>query len=177
MAQTTTNKVKIDAKSVIEELKTPGLIILGIIGGSMTGKMIDKVIKVDETKTGFDVKKMVKPLVQITAGVGGAIFLKDKNLKLVASGVAATGIASSVKVFLKKDLLQGISQFAGLGNSQEQSYTQVFKEPLNLEIAPYNPKLPILTGGQELIEIPIETEEVSGVDLGAYQEIKEVEIL
>ena len=176
-------KAKINVTSIIEELKTPGLIIVGMIGGNLAGKMLDKALKIDETATGFSAKAMVKPIVQITAGVGGALFLKDKNLKLIASGVAASGIASTVKIFLKKDVLQGLTTFAGLGNSNPD-YKQVFREPINLQIEAYNPDLPALQVGAAeeneidgIATIPIETEEFSGTDLGEYTEIKEVQIL
>ena len=180
-----TTKTKLDAKTILEELKTPGLIILGMVGGNLVGKLVDKAVKVDETATGFQAKALVKPVLQITAGVGGAIFLKNKNLRLIATGVAATGIASTVKVFLKKDILQGLTEFAGLGASDPVK--QVFREPVNLSIEPYNPDLPQLPPSQveavpedtEQVEaIPIENEtDISGSDLGEYQEIKEVQIL
>ncbi|MFN8208095.1 MAG: hypothetical protein U0T82_11895 [Bacteroidales bacterium] len=176
MAQKNKNfKAKLDAKTIIEELKTPGLIILGMVGGNMAGKLIDKAVKVDETAIGFQAKALVKPIVQISAGVGGALFLKDKNLKLVASGVAASGIASTVKVFLKKDILQGLTNFAGLGESDQVNH--VFREPVNLSIEPYNPELPQLPPAQ-IAEIPVESEfEFSGIELGEYTEVKEVQIL
>lgn len=167
---------KLDAKTILEELKTPGLIILGMVGGNMAGKLIDKVVKVDPTATGFQVKALAKPIVQITAGLGGTLFLKDKNMRLIASGVAASGIASTVKVFLKKDILQGLTDFAGLGNTLN-SVQQVFREPINLNIEPYNPELPTLPASQ-MEALPIESnEELSSRDLGEYTEIKEVQIL
>jgi len=172
---------KLGLGAVLEELKTPGLIILGMVGGNMAGKLIDKVIKVDETATGIQPKAFIKPVVQITAGVGGALFLKDKNLKLIASGIAASGIASSVKVFLKKDILQGLTNFAGLGETAEVK--NVFREPINLQIEPYYPNLPALTGGGDeneidgIAKIPVETDDFSGTELGDYTEIKEVQIL
>jgi len=172
----TSKKGKFDAKSIIEEFKTPGLIIIGMVGGNMAGKLLDKVLPVDETATGFQAKALIKPIVQITAGVGGALLLKDQNLKLIASGVAASGLAGTVKVFLKKDILQGLTNFAGLGDSND-GYKQVFREPMNLQIEAYNPhlpELPALTGN--FAELPIETE-ISGADLGEYTEIKEVQIL
>jgi len=167
----------VDLMSILQEVKTPGLIILGMVGGNYAGKLLDKVIKVDETATTFQAKALVKPLVQITAGIGGALFLKDKNLKLIASGVAAGGLAGTVKVFLKKDILNGLASFAGLGDPEptdKPNYNQVFREPINLQIEAYNPHLPELTGN--LAELPIETE-ISGADLGEYTEIKEVQIL
>lgn len=174
MAQKESNsKTKLDTKAIIEELKTPGLIILGMVGGNMAGKLIDKAVKVDDTATGFQVKALIKPVIQISAGVGGALFLKDKNLKLICSGVAASGIASTVKVFLKKDILQGLTNFAGLG----EAVNQVFREPLNLSIEPYNPDLPQLPPSQ-MAALPVEYEsDMSGSDLGEYTEIKSVEIL
>lgn len=167
-------KVKLDPKAIIEELKTPGLIILGMVGGNMAGKMIDKAVKVETEATGFQAKALIKPVVQISAGVGGALFLKDKNLKLIASGVAASGIASTVKVFLKKDILQGLTNFAGLGDSD--AVRQIFREPVNLSIEAYNPDLPQLPAAQ-VEAIPVETEDDISGTMGAYQEIKEVEIL
>ena len=167
------SKVKIDAKTIIEELKTPGLIILGMVGGNMAGKLIDKAVKVDDSVVGFQAKGLIKPIIQISAGVGGALFLKDKNLKLIASGVAASGIASTVKVFLKKDILQGLTNFAGFGDS----VNQVFREPLNLSIEAYNPDLPALSS-LELAALPIENEsDSSSTEMGNYTEISEVEIL
>ena len=166
-----------DPKTILEEIKTPGLIILGMVGGNMAGKLLDKVITVDTTATTFQAKALIKPIVQITAGVGGALLLKDQNLKLIASGVAASGLAGTVKVFLKKDILQGLTNFAGLGDSND-GYKQVFREPMNLQIEAYNPHLPELPErrGEALAELPIETE-ISGADLGEYTEIKEVQIL
>jgi len=164
-----TKKAKLDAKTILNELKTPGLIILGMIGGNMAGKVIDKVVKVDENATGFNAKALIKPVVQITAGVGGAILLKNNNLKLVASGVAASGMASAVKVFLKKDLLNGLGEY-----SISDPPKRVFREPLNLAIAPYNPDLPALN---EYKEVPIEQESFSGSELADYTEIQEVQIL
>ena len=135
-------KAKLDAKTILEELKTPGLIILGMVGGNMAGKLIDKAVKVDDTATGFQAKALIKPVIQISAGVGGALFLKNKNLKLIASGVAASGIASTVKVFLKKDILQGLADISGLG--APDPVRPVFREPMNLAIEPYTPDLPAL---------------------------------
>ena len=166
-----TAKPKLNAKTVLEELKTPGLIILGMIGGTMGGKLIDKVLPVDETATGFQVKSLVKPIVQITAGVAGAVLLKDKNLKLIASGVAASGITSTVKVFLKKDLLSGLGDF-----NINDPLKRVFRDPINLAVVPYNPDLPLLPGHQDIPTIQVENAPSMG-ELDDYQEIQEVQIL
>jgi hypothetical protein len=107
----------------------------------------------------MNVKSLAKPVVMLTAGVAGSIFLKDKNLKLIASGVAASGIASGVKVFLKKDILAG---FDGLGSDI-------------LQVEAYDPNLPLLQDGNyDVMDV-----EMAGSDamLDDYQEIQEVEIL
>lgn len=168
-----TAKPKLNAKSVIEELKTPGLIIIGMIGGNLAGKLIDKAIPIDETATGFQAKALVKPILQISAGIGGAIFLKDKNLKLIAGGVAASGIASTVKVFLKKDILSGLGDF-----NIADPLKRVFRDPINLAIAPYNPELPVLNEtNSDLRTIEIESAPTDMGELADYEEVQEVQIL
>ena len=168
-----TAKPKLNAKSVIEELKTPGLIIIGMIGGNLAGKLIDKAIPIDETATGFQAKALVKPILQISAGIGGAIFLKDKNLKLIAGGVAASGIASTVKVFLKKDILSGLGDF-----NIADPLKRIFRDPINLAIAPYNPELPVLNeSNSDLRTIEIESAPTDMGELADYEEVQEVQIL
>ncbi len=153
-------KTKISGKQVLDEVKGPILIVAGMIGANMAGKAIDKVLKVESSLEGMNVKSMAKPVVLLTAGVAGAIFLKEPNLKLIATGIAASGIASSVKVFLKKDLLAG---FDGLGESDL------------IQIEPYDPELPELEDGSyDTLDV-----EIAGPDtmLDDYEEIQEVEIL
>jgi hypothetical protein len=162
-------KKKLSAGGILNELKTPALLIVGMVGGTMAGKMLDKVMPVDETATGFQVKSLVKPVVQIGVGMAGALLLKDQNLKLVAAGVTASGIASTVKVFLKKDIL------AGLGDpSMGAPIKRVFREPINLSIEPYNPDLPELPAHAETV--PVEGMPNMG-ELDDYQEVQEVQIL
>ena len=166
-------KPKLNAQTIIEELKAPALMAVGLIGGNFAGKMIDKAVPVDETATGFQAKALIKPLVQLTAGLGGAIFLKDKNIKLIAGGIAISGVASSVKVFLKKDILSGLGD-VNLGETVQK----VFREPVNLSIGPYNPDLPALSAPSEPIqEIPIEEIPLSMGELSDYQEVQEIQIL
>ena len=159
------NGKKITSKQVLTELKRPALIVLGIAGGSLAGKAIDKVLKVDPTKTGFDAKALAKPIVQLSAGIGGAILLKDKNLKLVASGVTGSGVASTVKVLVKKDLLSG---FKGLGQNLNAA-----RQLLNAR--PYNSDLPELSEGN-YSTMQIEYANPSD-SFDEYEEVEEIEIL
>jgi len=132
---------------VWDEVKTPLLIMSGLAGGVLAGKAIDKyVVKPNATATGFQVKSLVKPAVQLAAGIGGHILSKNEYVKLVATGVAVSGILSTTKVILKKDILQGLSEMAGLGATDEVK--RVFREPVNITIEPYNPDLPRLPRAQ-----------------------------
>ncbi len=162
--------MKISGKQILDELKTPALIILGMAGGNLAGNIIDKTLKVDNTQEGFNIKKIVKPIVQISAGLSGTLLLKNENLKLISVGVTASGVASTVKVLLKKDLLNG---FKGLG---EAEVLKQFRE--NLKLQRYNPNLPELSELSELnnIEtIPIEMSNSGRFE--DYQEIDEIEII
>ena len=163
-------KSKVTMKTALEDLKGAGLVILGVAGGAFVGKGIDKIMKVDEASTEFQMKAIVKPIVQIVSGVGGAIFLKNKNLKLIASGVATSGVITGVKVFLKKDILNGLGDF-----NIADPVKRVFRDPINLAIAPYNPELPVLDEHRE--EIQIEAAPANMGELDDYQEVQEVEIL
>ncbi len=163
-------KSKVTMKTALEDLKGAGLVILGVLGGAMAGKVIDKILPVDETATEFQYKSLVKPVVQLAVGASGAILLKNKNLKLVACGFAATGVVTGVKVFLKKDILNGLGDF-----NIADPVKRVFRDPINLAIAPYNPELPPLSEHRE--EIQIESAPTTVGELDDYEEIQEVQIL
>jgi hypothetical protein len=159
------NEKKITPKDVLEELKGPALIVLGIAGGSITGKAIDKALKVDPNIKGFNVKALAKPVVQLTAGIGGALLAKDDNLKLLASGVGASGVASTIKVLIKKDLLSG---FKGLGENLAAA-----RQLLNARS--YNPNLPELPeGNYDTVQIEYADPSES---FDEYEEVEEIEIL
>lgn len=159
---------KINAKQVLEELKGPSLIVLGILGGSMAGKLIDKTLKVDPSQKGLNAKALAKPVLQLSAGIGGAIFLKDENLKLIATGLTASGIASTVKVLVKKDILSG---FKGLGEN-----LQAARQLLKAES--YKPNLPELQELQEENYQSVQIEYAKPTDnFEEYEEIQEVDIL
>lgn len=166
--------VKHGATKALQELKVPGLIILGMVGGNMAGKLIDKVIKPDPSAKGLkNAKNLIRPVIQISAGLAGRVLLKDENLKLIATGVAVGGVFSGVKVLLKKDLLAGLTGVNGLGETEDQ-VQQIFREPLSLAIEPYTPDLPRLPEAQ-MAALPVETEsEITGTDLGEYEEVKEI---
>jgi hypothetical protein len=157
---------KLSSQAVMEEVKNLAMLGGGVVLGSVGGRLIDKILKVDGTETGFNAKAMARPVVLIAAGAAGAVMLKEKNMKLLATGVGAAGVLSGVKVILKKDLLAGLADFSGLGNDDSDMSTpvKVFREPVQLAVERYNPDLPALNAVympypnpmdvQEQIDIP-----------------------
>ena len=135
---------KLSGQAVMGEIKTLAMLTGGVVIGSVGGKMIDKVLNVDATATGFNVKAMARPIVLLGVGAAGNLMLKDPNMKMLATGVGASGLLSGVKVFLKKDLLAGLSDFSfnGIDGLGEPT---VYREPMNLSIERYNPDLPALS--------------------------------
>ena len=138
---TRTKKTKISSQAVMGEIKTLAMLTGGVVIGSVGGKMIDKVLNVDATATGFNAKALARPIVLLGVGTAGNLMLKDPNMKMLATGVGASGLLSGVKVLMKKDLLAGLSDFSfsGLGAPS------VYREPLNLSVERYNPDLPALS--------------------------------
>ncbi len=138
---TRTKKTKISSQAVMGELKTLAMLTGGVVIGSVGGKMIDKVLNVDASATGFNAKALARPIVLVGVGTAGNLMLKDPNMKMLATGVGASGLLSGVKVLMKKDLLAGLADFSfsGLGEPS------VYREPLNLSVDRYNPDLPALS--------------------------------
>jgi len=152
---------KLSSQAVMEEVKNLAMLGGGVVLGSVGGRLIDKVMKVDGTETGFNAKAMARPVVLIAAGAAGAVMLKEKNMKLLATGVGAAGVLSGVKVILKKDLLAGLADFSGLGNddSDMSAPFKVFREPVQLAVERYNPDLPALNAVYMPYPNPMDTQE------------------
>ena len=138
---TRTKKTKISSQAVMGEIKTLAMLTGGVVIGSVGGKMIDKVLKVDAGASGFNAKALARPIVLMGVGTAGNLMLKDHNMKMLATGVGASGLLSGVKVLMKKDLLAGLSDFSfsGLGEPT------VYREAMNLSVDRYNPDLPSLS--------------------------------
>jgi hypothetical protein len=145
MATKTKTKSKVSGQAVMEEIKSLALLTGGVVIGSISGKMLDKMLKVDPNLTGINVKAFVRPLALIGAGAAGNIFFKDRNMKLIATGIGASGVLSGVKVVLKKDLLAGLDNFTFNGIQGFLGEPSVYREPTNLSVDRYNPDLPVLS--------------------------------
>ena len=137
-------KTKISSQAVMDEIKTLAMLTGGVVIGSVGGKMIDKVLNVDAAATGFNAKALARPIVLLGVGTAGNLMLKDPNMKMLATGVGASGLLSGVKVLLKKDLLAGLADFSFSGVDGLGEPT-VYREPINLSVERYNPDLPALS--------------------------------
>ncbi len=141
---TQTKKTKISSQAVMGEIKTLAMLTGGVVIGSMGGKMIDKVLNVDAAATGFNAKALARPIVLLGVGTAGNLMLKDPNMKMLATGIGASGLLSGVKVLLKKDLLAGLGDF-NINGIDGLGEPTVYREPMNLSIDRYNPDLPALS--------------------------------
>ena len=137
-------KTKISSQAVMDEIKTLAMLTGGVVIGSVGGKMIDKVLNVDASATGFNAKALARPIVLLGVGTAGNLMLKDPNMKMLATGVGASGLLSGVKVLLKKDLLAGLADFSFSGVDGLGEPT-VYRDPINLSVERYNPDLPALS--------------------------------
>ena len=141
---TQTKKTKISSQAVMGEIKTLAMLTGGVVIGSVGGKMIDKVLNVDAAATGFNAKALARPIVLLGVGTAGNLMLKDPNMKMLATGVGASGLLSGVKVLMKKDLLAGLADFS-INGIEGLGEPTVYREPMNLSIERYNPDLPALS--------------------------------
>lgn len=165
MAKRRTAGRAVTKDAIGKEIKDVVMLGVGVVGGSVLGSMLDKMLKVDHTDTRMDLKKFVRPLVLIGIGSVGSIKLDNENMKNIAKGAAMSGILSGVKVILRKDLLSGLDGFEGLGDTDaygepihfgELADAQVYYEPqiegtlalpmgdISFGAMAYDPELPTL---------------------------------
>jgi hypothetical protein len=135
---------KVTSKAMMGEIRSLAMISGGMILGTIGGKAIDKMLKVDNSLPGFQAKKFVRPISLLGAGILGSIKLQNTDLKMLSAGVGASGVVSTVKVVLKKDLLSGMD---GVGNPMT-----VYQDPMVHAIESYEPNLPALTAGNYIPE-------------------------
>ena len=169
----TTNK-----KAIMGELRSLAMISAGMIVGSMGGKALDKALKVDDTLPGFQAKKFVRPVALLGAGVLGAVKLKNQDLKMLSAGVGASGVVSTVKVVLKKDILSGLDG-TPLAASPELFMPMTTAQSVFIEsetdnyIESYEPNLPVLANYSEQEEyVTSEAGVIVTADSAEYEEIE-----
>jgi hypothetical protein len=138
------------------ELSKPLLIVGGLLAGNLIGKGIDKVIAIPEDATGFQIKALVKPLVQAGLGVGVILIAKDQGkdtgskktmktlIRNLGYGITGTGVISGIKIF-KKDLFDGLGNDEILGDVPvEAKYYREAKDDIMqmLQDNSFRPALP-----------------------------------
>ncbi len=145
MATKTKTKTKISSQAVMDELKTLALLTGGVVIGSMGGKMIDTMLKVDLSLPGFNAKAFARPVLLVGAGTAANLLIKNPNIKMLGVGVGAAGVLSGVKLVMKKDLLAGLADFSFNGIQGFLGEPSVYREPISLSVDRYNPDLPVLS--------------------------------
>ena len=150
-------------KDLMSTAKKTGKTTLLLVGGLVGGKVLSSVASKALNKSaagaklnglaGFEVSKMITPVVLIAAGIAGNHYLKNEDLKLVATGVAAAGTIDAVSVLIKKDVL---TAFGSIEGSQ-------------LSIEPYNPELPAIEDTRY-----IQIEDGKNKNYDAYTEVGSV---
>lgn len=166
------------------ELSKPLIVVGGLLAGNLIGKGIDKFIAVPADATGFQIKALVKPLVQAGFGVGIILLAREgsedknsmKTIKTLARtlgyGVAGAGIISGVKL-VKSDLFEGLGNDEILGAKPvEAKYYREAKNEI-MQMLQDNSFRPALTtavnGGNKESEMSglnilnISNEEISGI--------------
>ena len=104
---------KANSKAIMGEVKNLAMVAGGFVLGSMGGSALDRAMKVDPSIPGVNPKRFLKPAVQLGAGILGATKLKNTDMKLLASGVGASGVVSAVAIATRKNLLAGTNALSG----------------------------------------------------------------
>lgn len=132
----------------------PFAVLLGLWGGSLAGRLIDKgVARIPDKGDGekFQWKKLIKPIVLTGTGIAITYYgiARDKDgeeegiqfIKHLGYGVVGSGLVSGVRVFIKKDLFEGLGETDN--NLQEKYYTEAKEEIMKvLNDASFKPALP-----------------------------------
>lgn len=169
----TTNK-----KAIMGELRSLAMISAGMIAGSLGGKALDKALKVDENLPGFQAKKFVRPVALLGAGVLGTVKLKNQDLKMLSAGVGASGVVSTVKVVLKKDILNGLDGTPQMASPElfmpmTTAQSVFIESETDNYIESYEPNLPVLANYSEQEEyVTSEAGVIVTADSAEYEEIE-----
>ncbi len=132
-------------KGVIEDLKSIGLVLGGVVIGNLIDVGAQKILKLDSSVSlsGIaEMKKFISPAVKIVGGGAGAYFVPNKTARLLLGGVAVSGAASMVNYGVKKVIDKTGSNMSGIGEVDYDSIDQ-YNESMVLEN--YNPNFPELS--------------------------------
>ncbi len=119
------------------QLAKPFGVITGLVASAAIGYGIDHIpfLKPDEGATGFQVKKIVKPLLLTATGVVVAIVTHKNEKKSnvvnfvngVGYGVAAGGVVSGISVATGKPLVTGLGETDGTGSTKKHLEVEYYK--------------------------------------------------
>ena len=129
---------------VLEDLKSIGLVLGGVVIGNLIDVGAQKVLKLNDNVplSGIaEMKKFISPAVRIVGGSAGAYLVPNKAARLLLGGVAVSGATSVVNYGLNKVLKKNNPNVAGIGEIQAEPI-DVYRE--NMVLENYNPSLPNL---------------------------------
>ncbi len=132
-------------KGVIEDLKSIGLILGGVVIGRLVDVGAQKILKLDEgvSLSGIEeMKKFISPAVKIVGGGAGAYFVPNKTARLLLGGVAVSGAASIANYGITKVLNKTGTEISGMG---EIDYGSIDRHNESLVLDNMNPNFPELS--------------------------------
>jgi len=130
---------------VMEDLKSIGLVLGGVLIGNLVDVGAQKILKLDKNASlsGIaEMKKFISPAVKIVGGGAGAYFVPNKTARLLLGGVAVSGASSMVNYGMKKMLNKNGSNVSGFG---EIDYQSIDNQRENMVLENYNPEFPELS--------------------------------
>jgi hypothetical protein len=89
---------KVSQKAVVGELQSLGLIGAGMIVGTIAGKQLDRIMKVDDTSKGL--KKALPGIAIAAAGAIGVLKVKNTMAKQVLGGFGAAGVLKTARAVM-----------------------------------------------------------------------------
>jgi len=134
-----------NTNDVLEDLKSIGLVLGGVVIGSLMDVGAQKILKLDRNASlsGIaEMKKFISPAVKIVGGGAGAYFVPNKTARLLLGGVAVSGASSMVGYGLKKVLNKSDSSVSGFG---EIDYQAIDEHHENMVLDNYDPEFPELS--------------------------------
>lgn len=128
-----TTRRSLSLKKVGTDLKGPGLILAGILGGALAEKYLFSKISAIQEKEGSKMSKYIKPVLITVTGLV-ARQLVPTSLKTVMDGVTVYGGVKTVNAATNKDVMTGLSglepyrELRNLPPNEEQYVLQMLNQ-------------------------------------------------
>ncbi len=145
-------KLKAVKRGIAQEAAKPVGAVAGLILSGVGSNLLDKIdaIKPDATVTGFQVKKLIKPLILLGTG-GATIFMTHGKKGAIVEFINGTGwgltggaVIVGAKSVMDVSLVQGLAGASTTSHKAEADYykKQAAEMATLLEQSKFNPPLP-----------------------------------